>query len=391
MTIPKVTVICRTYNQEEYIAPAISSVLGQSFTDWEMIVINDCSTDKTEEQVMQFKDDRIKYLRTEKNIGPICAFNLALKHARGEYISVLDGDDMYMPNKLELQTSFLDENLDYGAIFSYLTTIDETGREIYGYPITALINSPAGSREQMFKKMWDCYNFLAFPSEMCRKALLDPLSQHLLYIADGENHMKMLMKSKIKVLEIPLINYRIAKEKSISQQPNSHLAMLYEQYHFRNLFFDMPLTLLNDVFFSAAPYESLKEAQVNLILHALKSNSEEQEFWGVFNFHIFCSTKENYDYFMQNKTYADFLKAKNLCLHKNDVLCAASDANKKMDGVDVHSSEQRTKLQNERFPFKQSIKSLLEKNSFTFFMGRVTWRAIKALLCLFSSRRQKVQ
>jgi len=111
---PLISIITATYNHENYIAECIESVLCQTYENWEMIIVDDASTDKTPYIVEQYakKDDRIKFIRNEKNNGPLffdVTFNLALKEAKGGWIGWLDGDDVFTQKSLEIRVNALNE------------------------------------------------------------------------------------------------------------------------------------------------------------------------------------------------------------------------------------------------------------------------------------------
>jgi len=112
---PKVSVIIATYNRAEYIGKAITSVISQIFTDWELIIWNDGSTDDTETIVGSFSDQRIKYF-ADSNHGKCYALNKAIGKASGRWIAILDDDDLWKPNKLQLQTSIMASH-SYIAVF----------------------------------------------------------------------------------------------------------------------------------------------------------------------------------------------------------------------------------------------------------------------------------
>ncbi len=104
----QVSVIMPTYNCGAYMEESIRSVQNQTMQNWELLVVDDCSTDNTSDVMELFSsDDRIRYLRLEKNSGPACARNYGLDHASGEYIAFLDSDDLWMPDKLEKQLEFM--------------------------------------------------------------------------------------------------------------------------------------------------------------------------------------------------------------------------------------------------------------------------------------------
>ncbi|MBR3383164.1 MAG: glycosyltransferase family 2 protein [Clostridia bacterium] len=102
---PAVSVVMAAYNAEKYIGQAISSVVAQSVKDWELIVIDDCSTDRTPMIIENAagKDDRIRFYKNEKNIGAARTRNRAFELCRGRYIALLDSDDLWSPDKLEKQ------------------------------------------------------------------------------------------------------------------------------------------------------------------------------------------------------------------------------------------------------------------------------------------------
>lgn len=111
-----VSIIMPAYNCEHFIAEAIRSVLSQTYTDWELIIVDDCSTDNTAQIVASFDDTRIVYQRNEKNVGAALTRNKALQIAKGHYIAFLDADDLWAPEKLEHQIAFMERN---GYDFTY--------------------------------------------------------------------------------------------------------------------------------------------------------------------------------------------------------------------------------------------------------------------------------
>ena len=112
-----VSIIMPSYNTEAYIAETIESVLAQSYKNWELIIVDDCSRDNTDEVVRSYLSDyRIHYLKNEENKGAAFSRNLALREAKGKWIAFLDSDDLWMPKKLEKQISFMKSN---GYVFSY--------------------------------------------------------------------------------------------------------------------------------------------------------------------------------------------------------------------------------------------------------------------------------
>lgn len=113
-----ISVITPTYNRAAFLKRAISSVLNQTYRNFEMIIADDCSTDNTEQMVSGIDDERIKYIKLESNKGPAGARNEAIKTAKGQYITLLDSDDEYLPQKLEHQINmFRDLPKDVGVVY----------------------------------------------------------------------------------------------------------------------------------------------------------------------------------------------------------------------------------------------------------------------------------
>jgi len=122
---PAVSVIIPTYNRADLVPLAIQSVLDQTCQDFEIIVVDDASKDNTEEIVKNFKDDRIHYIRNSNNRGAAFSRNHGVEHAKGEYISFLDSDDYYLPNKLAIQKNVFKDHPDIGLVYSNIFLVKE--------------------------------------------------------------------------------------------------------------------------------------------------------------------------------------------------------------------------------------------------------------------------
>ena len=116
MPMKEVSVIMPTYNCGRFIAESIRSVLAQTYTNWELIIVDDCSTDNTKEIVRGFDDARIRFLQNEQNEGAAVTRNKALRAAKGQYIAFLDSDDLWAPDKLARQIAFMEQ---HGYAFTY--------------------------------------------------------------------------------------------------------------------------------------------------------------------------------------------------------------------------------------------------------------------------------
>ncbi len=123
---PKVSVIIPTYNRQKFIGAAIQSVLDQTFQDFELIVIDDGSTDQTVDVIRAFSSDKIRYFY-QSNRGRSNSRNHALNLAQGQYIAFLDSDDLYLSGKLELQVGYMDAHPEFGMIYTAAYCIDGDG------------------------------------------------------------------------------------------------------------------------------------------------------------------------------------------------------------------------------------------------------------------------
>jgi glycosyltransferase involved in cell wall biosynthesis len=167
--MPKVSVVMPAYNAEKYISEAIESILNQTFTDFEFIIINDGSTDKTKEIINSYTDYRIHYLENESNLGIVATLNKGLEYASGEYIARMDADDISLSNRFEKQVSIMDTDSTIGAL--------GTGTRIFGQNVEtrethSTLNSDKLKAELMFSTC------MCHPSVMIRKSVLDENNFH---------------------------------------------------------------------------------------------------------------------------------------------------------------------------------------------------------------------
>ncbi|MBR2731802.1 MAG: glycosyltransferase family 2 protein [Clostridia bacterium] len=146
-----VSIVMPSWNTARFIAESIQSVLDQTYRNWELLIVDDCSTDQTNDVVRPFlQDARIRYFKNDKNCGAALTRNRALREAQGEWIAFLDSDDLWAPEKLEKQLRFMREN---GCVFSYhaYRKIDEDGA-----PLDHYVSGPAAVNK---RKIY-CYDYI---------------------------------------------------------------------------------------------------------------------------------------------------------------------------------------------------------------------------------------
>src|SRR3954471_13594365 len=127
---PLVSIILPAYNVEKYLGKAIDSILQQTFTDFEFIIIDDGSTDGTEKILKNYSDPRIVYLKHEANMGLVYTLNHCISLARGIYIGRMDGDDISLPDRIQKQFEYLQIKQDVDVLATQVRLIDEDGNAI---------------------------------------------------------------------------------------------------------------------------------------------------------------------------------------------------------------------------------------------------------------------
>jgi len=212
---PLVSVIMSVKNGMPYLPETIDSVLAQSYSRWEMIIVDDGSTDNTWQVLQQYRDPRIKCVKQE-NTGVATAKNRAVQQSKGKYLAILDGDDLWLPQKLEQQVDFLEKNEDYVAVGGYADMIDFEGT--YIYTEKKPISDTEIRRQQEFRNPWTHSSVM-----MTRRAFdqvggyYEPIKQ---YIVD---YMIMFQLSSVgKVYQLPteVVQYRIVPT-ALSAKQNS--------------------------------------------------------------------------------------------------------------------------------------------------------------------------
>lgn len=138
MKTPVITVLMTVYNGERFLSEAISSILCQTYENFEFVIIDDASTDKSEELIRSYKDTRIRYYKNKKNIGQTASLNFGLNLSEGKYIARIDQDDLSNPERLEIQFNYMKENQNISVVGSWAESIDNNAK--YKYTIIHPIN-----------------------------------------------------------------------------------------------------------------------------------------------------------------------------------------------------------------------------------------------------------
>lgn len=205
-----VSIIMPSYNTASYVKDSVQSVFDQTYPNWELIIVDDCSPDNTDEIVAPLlSDKRIRYLKNEVNSGAAVSRNRALREARGKWVAFLDSDDLWMPEKLEKQIRFMKEN-DYHFSYTNYEEINEAG-EVTGVYVTGPRRI---TKTEMFNYCW--------PG--CLTVMYDREKVGLIQIADIRKNndyamwLKVCKKADCYLLNETLAQYRKGRIGSVSTQ-----------------------------------------------------------------------------------------------------------------------------------------------------------------------------
>lgn len=201
MIAPLVSVILPVYNAELYVKETIQSILNQTFSDFELIILNDGSTDKSEEIISEFEDTRIRYFKNKINLKLIDTLNLGLDLARGKYIARMDADDIALPNRFAKQIHFLESNPEYGIVGSFAKTIGSTN-----------LNLRYVEEDEDIRYALITHNPFIHSSVMLRNSILLinnlKYNKEQLHVEDYALWIHLLQYTKGKIMSDILIYYR---------------------------------------------------------------------------------------------------------------------------------------------------------------------------------------
>lgn len=204
MNMPLITVLMPVFNGERYLKEAIDSVLAQTYTDFEFLIVNDGSTDHSEAIIRSYSDDRIKIIN-QPNGGVSNALNTGLQNALGQYIARFDADDICMPERLATQISFMLDHPGYVLVGSDAKYIDEDGAFIFQY------HNNGYTHEEIKKSLIKDCTFLHSSVMFLKSAVweLGGYDPHAYLFEDYFLWIKLINKGKFACIKQDLIAYRL--------------------------------------------------------------------------------------------------------------------------------------------------------------------------------------
>lgn len=271
---PIISVIMPVYNAERYIRESIESILAQTYGHWELILVDDFSSDASSEIARQYSavDCRVRFYANDRNLGVAKTRNRAIKEARGQYIACLDNDDVALPTRFAEQLRFLEDHPDHALVASDLEIIDEHSR------IIATRTYPHSDRE--IRKSMLRVNPVANPACMFRKSVFDALGgfydESLCPVEDYDFVLRVASHYKIANLERRLTRYRISttQAKNVYLKRTIRMTLAIQKKHRKLLAGD---TLFNQIYRLALSFLLLLPSPWVLWLFKRMSYSSNRE------------------------------------------------------------------------------------------------------------------
>ena len=223
-----VSIIMNCHNGEKFLSESLKSVLNQTYRNWEIIFFDNVSNDSSKEILKKFNDKRIKYFRTNELLDLYNARNLAIEKCNGDYISFLDTDDLWVPDKLDKQLNFIKQNKQFKIVYSNYYVLNDKKKKKF---VKHKMQLPSGSITQ---KLLDYYS-LGIATVLLEKSIFKKFKFNDIYniIGDFDFFIKLSQKFKIGSIQEPLAFYRLHENNFSVKRSNLYIEEL-EQWIISN-------------------------------------------------------------------------------------------------------------------------------------------------------------
>lgn len=226
-----VSIVMPNYNRQKYIGEQLSSLISQTHENWELIVVDDCSTDGSGEAIQEFIKNngnrKIQFIKNEKTLGVAKNFEKGLRLATGEYIAVCDSDDVWFPDKLKKELQFLKKG-GYGMVYSDLVVVDENLKKIKKSFVKNFLSPFSNQKDDSFDELIDD-NHITAPTILFSatfKNRLTPFSQY--GMQDYWIALMFSMFSSIGYLDEQTIYYRQHAENVVGARKFSFIGLIFQ-------------------------------------------------------------------------------------------------------------------------------------------------------------------
>ena len=322
----KFSILCPSFNHEKYVSFFIQSLLEQSFKDFELIIVDDCSSDKNVEKIKEFKDERIKLIQHSYNQGINASLNTAFHHSNGDLLVFCASDDMLEPNFLELAYKHFKENEELICLYPRLTSIDENNNLIKDTNKITITN-----RMEILRHIFLKDHCLSSPGLTLKRQAFEkifPLRHSLCNHQDTFINVSLLTMGEILITDEKLVRYRKnSSHSNISAYGNeTKLREKLELDFVLDLYLDIKnLDFIEEIFkddikeLGMKPFEDTLDFILAMI--ALNKGDETRRIWAYHKIMSFYKDKSRSDllYERYNFTFKDFLSLTNL-VQKDDLV-----------------------------------------------------------------------
>lgn len=380
--MPTVSVLIPCFNHANFIKATIESVLNQSFSDFELIISDDCSTDNSKQIIESFTDERIIKLFAEKNLGTVRNLNKMLEIAKGKYIAVLGSDDIWEKDKLLKQADFLENHNEYAACFSWVSIINEAGdfskSEEIADSVFNIDNRSQGEWLRLFYESGNhlCHSSVLINSEIHKKiGFYNPALRQL---HDFDLWIRLINEYPIYVLKEKLVRYRRldgAANSSVSASNSENTFRLLNESSF--VIYKMAENLSKDNYYSGFCENSktnlsddeFKAAKYNLLY--------EHKLCG------FCKSDSYNRYFFENCDEA-FLEsaARNYNIGLNDFYARTADIFDPALSMEIGSQKSPLEIKNIINNYENELASY--KSAMEDILSSFSWRVTAPLRKIIS-------
>lgn len=256
MKLPTISVIMATYNHADFVAQAIESVLGQIGVDFEFLIADDGSVDRTRDIISSFHDERISFFPNEVNRGACLVTNELIQRASGEFIALINSDDYWTDDsKLSYQLQVLRENPAVGACFGRAKFVDKEGIEIdkSALPFGSVFDQQNRSQGQWLRRFFDLGNCICHPTILIRKSCYQELGDYdnrLRQLPDFHMWVRLIKRYNIFVSDRTFIAFRQLPGENASAGTADNMTRLHNESYFvlRDFFDDISQSVFLDGF-----------------------------------------------------------------------------------------------------------------------------------------------
>ena len=290
---PLISVLCASYNHEKYVGHFINSLQKQTYSNWELIIVDDCSSDNNVAEIKKINDPRIHLFQQEFNQGPGAALNRAFAESKGEIIVDMASDDSLKEDYFDFIVSTFKEKTEVGVIYSPLDVMDENNKIYETWPLDSSMN-----RITLLNKMFYGFNEVFSPGMALRREVYSkiiPMDVSMVQHQDYQWHLIFMMNAECLIPEKAYVNYRFIKDNCLSLGSRTDAASIrfrLEIYNLMNTFLQ-----IKDLAF-------IKEITKNELCDKLPSECY-QFIWGMSALNCQTLEKRQWGYNMICQAYAD--------------------------------------------------------------------------------------